>query len=64
MRFPAKIMRGERPPSSLHTSHYPAKIMRGERPPSSLHTSHYPAKTMRGERPLRKWPLMESSATA
>jgi len=30
MRFPAKIMRGERPPSSLHTSHYPAKTMRCE----------------------------------
>ena len=23
MRFPAKIMRGERPPFSLHASHFP-----------------------------------------
>ena len=52
MRFPAKIMRGE-----------PRQDHRDRRPTFSLHTSHYPAKCVRGGRPLRKWPLVESSAT-
>jgi len=34
MRFPAKIMRGERPRFSLHTSLVPAKSLRGDRPPT------------------------------